>query len=235
VLEVDELTTRYGAVTALHAVSLRVHAGELVALVGPNGAGKTTLLNTVAGLLSPATGSVRFDGRDVAGRDPAALVKMGLALVPERRRIFRDLTVEENLKLAGITASRAERRQRLDEVRELFEVLNLKWTTSAGYLSGGEAQQLAVARALMSDPRLLLLDEPTLGLAPALITVIFELLGTLREQGRTILVVEQNARRALEMADRGYVVRTGRIIAEGSGADLARRADLFSTFVGVGE
>lgn len=234
-LEVDGLTTRYGAVTALHAVSLRVRAGEVVALVGPNGAGKTTLLNTVAGLLRPATGSVRFEGADVSGKDPAALVKRGLVLVPERRRIFRDLTVEENLKLAAVTVKKSERRQRLEEMRGLFSVLGSKWTTSAGYLSGGEAQQLAVARALMSDPRLLLLDEPTLGLSPSLIDVVFDLLASFRDQGRTILVVEQNARRALELADRGYVLRTGRIVAEGPGSELAATADLFSAYVGAGE
>jgi branched-chain amino acid transport system ATP-binding protein len=235
VLEVDGLTTRYGAITALHAVSLRVDVGELVALVGPNGAGKTTLLNTVAGLLRPVAGSVRLNGDDVTGRDPATLVRAGVALVPERRRIFRDLTVEENLRLAGITAPKADRRRRLDEVRELFGVLAQRWTTSAGYLSGGEAQQLAVARALMSDPRLLLLDEPTLGLAPGLVDVIFDLLVQLRAQGRTVLVVEQSARRALELADRGYVLRTGRVVAEGPGGDLSERADLFAAFVGVGE
>jgi branched-chain amino acid transport system ATP-binding protein len=235
VLEVDGLTTRYGAITALHAVSLRVDVGEVVALVGPNGAGKTTLLNTVAGLLRPAGGTVRLDGDDVTGRDPAALVRAGVALVPERRRIFRDLTVEENLRLAGITASKADRRRRLDEVRDLFGVLAQRWSTSAGYLSGGEAQQLAVARALMSDPRLLLLDEPTLGLAPTLVDMIFDLLEQLRAQGRTVLVVEQSARRALQLADRGYVLRTGRVVAEGAGADLAERADLFAAFVGIGE
>ena len=234
-LRVNEITTKYGAITALHGVSLHVEPGELVALVGPNGAGKTTLLNTVAGLLRPATGSVELDGRNVTGRDPATLVDGGLALVPERRRIFRDLTVEENLRLAGITASKSERHQRLDEMRDLFAVLARKWHTSAGYLSGGEAQQLAVARALMSNPRMLLMDEPTLGLAPALIDVIFELLARLRDEGRTILVVEQNARRALELADRGYVLRTGRIVSEGRGADLAAQADLFAAFIGVGE
>jgi branched-chain amino acid transport system ATP-binding protein len=235
VLRVNEITTKYGAITALHGVSLNVQPGELVALVGPNGAGKTTLLNTVAGVLRPAAGSVELDGRNVTGRDPATLVNDGLALVPERRRIFRDLTVEENLRLAGITASKAERRERLDEMRDLFAVLERKWHTSAGYLSGGEAQQLAVARALMSDPRMLLMDEPTLGLAPALIDMIFELLARLRDEGRTILVVEQNARRALELADRGYVLRTGQIVREGSGADLAAQADLFAAFIGAGE
>jgi branched-chain amino acid transport system ATP-binding protein len=232
VLSIDSLTTRYGAVTALDAVSLEVRPGEIVALVGPNGAGKTTLLNTVAGLLRPAAGSVMLDGDDVTGREPAALVRRGLALVPEHRRIFRDLTVGENLELAGTTVARGERRNRLERSRELFPMLGSKWSTSAGYLSGGEAQQLAVARALMSDPKLLLLDEPTLGLAPTLVDVIFELLATLRGEGRTLLVVEQNARRALALADRGYVLRTGRIVATGSGAEMAATADLFATFLG---
>jgi branched-chain amino acid transport system ATP-binding protein len=232
VLSIDSLTTRYGAVTALDAVSLEVRPGEIVALVGPNGAGKTTLLNTVAGLLRPAGGSVTLDGDDVTGREPAALVRRGLALVPEHRRIFRDLTVGENLELAGTTVARGERRNRLERSRELFPMLGSKWSTSAGYLSGGEAQQLAVARALMSNPKLLLLDEPTLGLAPTLVDVIFELLATLRGEGRTLLVVEQNARRALALADRGYVLRTGRIVATGSGAEMAATADLFATFLG---
>jgi branched-chain amino acid transport system ATP-binding protein len=234
-LEVDAVTTRYGAITALHAVSLHVTEGEIVALVGPNGAGKTTLLNTVAGLLRPAHGRVRIGGIDVTGRDPATAVRAGVALVPERRRIFRDLTVAENLEIGGITVTKADRRARLDEVRSTFPMLAHKWSTSAGYLSGGEAQQLAIARALMSDPRLLLLDEPTLGLAPALIGVVFDLIASFRTQGRTVLVVEQNARRALQLADRGYVLRTGRMVADGPGRTLAEDADLFATFVGIGE
>ena len=232
-LEVDQITTRYGAITALRAASLEVHAGELVALVGPNGAGKTTLLNTVAGLLPPATGSVRFEGNDITGADPARLVRSGLALVPEHRRIFKDLTVEENLRLGGSTASANDRRERLQEAADLFPVLRTKWSTSAGYLSGGEAQQLAVARALMSNPRLLLLDEPTLGLAPTMVDVVFDLLQRLREQGRTLLVVEQNATRALQLADRGYLLRTGNIVASGTGAALAADTSLFDSFIGA--
>lgn len=231
-LELTSLTTRYGAVTALDAVSLRVEAGELVALVGPNGAGKTTLLNTVAGLLRPASGAVRFAGDEITGREPADLVRRGLALVPEHRRIFKDLTVEENLKLAGATVAPRLRRERIDEVGSLFKVLRAKWHTSAGYLSGGEAQQLAVARALMCDPKLLLLDEPTLGLAPALVDVIFDLLLRLRSEGRTMLVVEQNAKRALEIADRGYVLRSGRLAGEGAGAEMAANPELFEAFLG---
>ena len=232
-LEVDRITTRYGAITALHDASLEVRQGELVALVGPNGAGKTTLLNPVAGLLRPATGSVRFQGNDITGAEPARLVRAGLALVPEHRRIFKDLTVEENLRLGGSTASPHDRRVRLDEAAELFPVLRLKWTTSAGYLSGGEAQQLAVARALMSDPRLLLLDEPTLGLAPTMVDVVFDLLQRLRDQGRTLLVVEQNATRVLQLADRGYLLRTGNMIASGTGAELAADSHLFDSFIGI--
>jgi branched-chain amino acid transport system ATP-binding protein len=232
-LEVDRITTRYGAITALHDASLTVSAGELVASVGPNGAGKTTLLNTVAGLLRPATGSVRFEGNDISGAEPARLVRAGLALVPEHRRLFKDLTVDENLRLAGCTAKAHERRQRLEEAAELFPVLRLKWTTSAGYLSGGEAQQLAIARALMSNPRLLLLDEPTLGLAPTMVDVVFELLARLRDQGRTMLVVEQNAARVLRLADRAYLLRSGRVVTTGTGAELAADNSLFDSFIGT--
>jgi branched-chain amino acid transport system ATP-binding protein len=232
ILEVDRLTTRYGALTALHAVSLHVAVGELVALVGPNGAGKTTLLSSVVGLLRPANGSVRFEGTDITGADPAANVARGLALVPERRRIFKDLSVAENLRLAGATVPKSQRKARMEEMGDLFPVLRTKWDVSAGYLSGGQAQQLAVARALMCEPKLLLLDEPCLGLAPTMVDVIFELLDQLRSQGRTILVVEQQAQRVLSVADRGYVLRTGEIVAEGSGPELAGRSDLFDTYVG---
>jgi branched-chain amino acid transport system ATP-binding protein len=232
-LEIDRMTTRYGAITALHDASLHVDEGELVVLIGPNGAGKTTLLNTVAGLLRCAAGHVVFDGRDVTGEDPARLVRAGLALVPEHRRIFRDLTVAENLKLAGITIRSSERRARLEEMGDLFPALRSRWDTHAGYLSGGEAQQLAIGRALMSNPRLLLLDEPTLGLAPTMVDVIFELLDSLRVQGRTVLVVEQNATRALQLADRGYVLRTGHVVASGTGAELSVQTDLFEHFIGT--
>jgi branched-chain amino acid transport system ATP-binding protein len=191
------------------------------------------LLNTVAGLLRCTSGHVGFDGRDVTGADPARLVKAGLALVPEHRRIFRDLTVVENLKLAGITVRPADRRARMEEMGDLFPALRSRWDTPAGYLSGGEAQQLAIGRALMSNPRMLLLDEPTLGLAPALVDVIFELLDELRANGRTMLVVEQNATRALQLADRGYVLRTGRVVASGTGAELSARTDLFEHFIGT--
>jgi branched-chain amino acid transport system ATP-binding protein len=231
-LEVDGITTKYGALTALHGVSIAVDRGELVALVGPNGAGKTTLLSSIVGLLKPHSGTVRFDGHTINGRDPAALVAAGLALVPERRRIFKDLSVAENLKLAGTTAAKADRASRMDEMATLFPMLREKWDLSAGYLSGGQAQQLAVARALMSDPKVLLLDEPCLGLAPTMVDVIFELLQTLRSQGRTVLVVEQQAQRALGIADRAYVLRTGEIVAQGTGRELLADGDLFASYVG---
>ena len=233
-LEVGGLTTKYGAISALRDASLAVGSGEVVGLIGPNGAGKTTLLGSIAGLLAPASGTVTFDGTDVTGASPEKLLRSGLALVPEHRRIFTDLTVEENLRIGGITVKAERRAELLDEMAERFVVLRDKWSTSAGFLSGGEAQQLAIARALMSDPRLVMMDEPSLGLAPVLVDVVFALIESLRESGRTLLVVEQNATRMLDVADRGYVMRSGEVVAEGSGAELLERDDLFDTFVGGG-
>ena len=231
-LEVSRLTTRYGAISALRDADLHVGSGEVVGLIGPNGAGKTTLLGSIAGLLSPAAGSVTFEGADITARSPEKLLRLGVALVPEHRRIFGDLTVEENLKIGGITQSREERAELLHEMGQRFPVLREKGTVAAGYLSGGESQQLAIARALMSKPRLLMMDEPSLGLAPVLVDVVFELIEALRSQGRTLLVVEQNATRMLEVADRAYVLRSGEVVAEGTGAELRDRPDLFDTFVG---
>jgi branched-chain amino acid transport system ATP-binding protein len=233
-LAVSGLTTRYGAISALRGAELHVGSGEVVGLIGPNGAGKTTLLNTVAGLLGPSAGTVTFDGNDVTGHPPERLLRAGLALVPEHRRIFTDLTVAENLKIGGATVRAGEREALLQEMAEQFPVLERKWTTSAGFLSGGEAQQLAIARALMSKPRLLMMDEPSLGLAPVLVDVVFELIERLRQQGRTLLVVEQNATRMLEIADRAYVLRSGEVVGEGSGTELRERKDLFDAFVGSG-
>ncbi len=231
-LEIEAITTRYGSISAVREVSLSVGAGEVVGLIGPNGAGKTTLLGTVAGLLTPAAGRVRLEGREVTGWSPDRMLRAGVALVPEHRRIFVDLTVAENLLVGGVTLSSRDRHELLDEMAELFPVLRDKWTTRAGYLSGGEAQQLAIARALMSRPRIVLMDEPSLGLAPVLVDMVFGLIERLRAEGRTLLVVEQNARRMLQVADRAYVMRTGEISLGGAAPELAARDDLFDTFVG---
>ncbi len=231
-LEVTGLTTKYGAISALRDATLTVGSGEVVGLIGPNGAGKTTLLNSIAGLLRPSAGTIAFEGTDVTGHSPERLLRSGLALVPEHRRIFSDMTVEENLKIGGITQSAQHREQDLDEMSELFAVLRSKWNTAAGFLSGGEAQQLAIARALMARPRLLMMDEPSLGLAPILVDSVFELIDSLRKQGRTLLVVEQNATRMLEIADRAYVLRSGEIVAQGTGSELSEHEDLFGTFIG---
>lgn len=231
-LDVSGLTTTYGAIAALRKADLHVGSGEVVGLVGPNGAGKTTLLNTIAGLLEPDSGTVSFDGETITGAAPERLLRSGLALVPEHRRIFVDLTVQENLKIGGVTVAAAERAEVLDDVATRFPVLKDRWDTPAGYLSGGEAQQLAIGRALMSKPRLLMMDEPSLGLAPVLVDVVFDLIDSLRASGTTLLVVEQNATRMLAAADRAYVLRSGEIVASGTGEALAERDDLFDTFVG---
>ena len=231
-LEVAGLTTKYGAISALRDASLTVGAGEVVGLIGPNGAGKTTMLGSIAGLLPIDTGTITFDGADITSTAPDKILKAGLSLVPEHRRIFADMTVEENLKIGGVTRPSSERAEMLEEMADLFPVLRDKWETAAGYMSGGEAQQLAIARALMSKPKLVMMDEPSLGLAPILVDLVFELIDTLRSQGRTILVVEQNATRMLNAADRAYVLRSGEVVASGTGSELLGRSDLFDTFVG---
>ena len=231
-LEVAGMTTKYGDIAAVRDVSLTVGYGELVCLVGPNGAGKTTTLNTIVGLLRPFAGTIKFDGQEITRKEPDDLLRMGIALVPERRRIFADLSVLENLLVAGSILSRSVRQQRVEEMLTLFPILREKSQTSAGYLSGGQAQQLAIARALMTDPRLLLMDEPSLGLAPVMVDFVFNLLETLRTPQRGMLIVEQNARRALQVADRGYILRTGEMVDQGQGQELLTRTDLFKSYLG---
>ena len=231
-LEVESLTTRYGSISALRDVGLSVGSGEVVCLIGPNGAGKTTLLSTISGLLNPVSGSVKFENEEITSWAPDRILRSGLALVPEHRRIFGDLTVDENLLVGGVTVSSGRRFELKEEIISLFPVLGEKLSTEAGYLSGGEAQQLAIGRALMSEPKILLMDEPALGLAPVLAEVVFELISQLRQNGQTLLVVEQNARRILEVADRGYVMRSGRIVISGDSNELISRDDLFEAYIG---
>ncbi|MBC8257699.1 MAG: ABC transporter ATP-binding protein [SAR324 cluster bacterium] len=231
-LNVENLNTRYGSIRAIRRVGLTVKAGEIVCLIGPNGAGKTTLLATVAGLLNPVLGRVVFNAKDITGWSPDRVLRSGLSLVPEHRRIFGNFTVRENLLVGGVTQSPEHRENLLDEMLTLFPVLKEKLSTPAGYLSGGEAQQLAIGRALMSNPNMLLMDEPSLGLAPVLVDVVFDLILKLRDTGRTLLVVEQNAQRILDVADRAYVMRSGKIVVEGAASELAGREDLFDTYLG---
>ena len=231
-LEVESLTTRYGSISALRDVGLSVGSGEVVCLIGPNGAGKTTLLSTISGLLNPVSGSVKFENEEITSWAPDRILRSGLALVPEHRRIFGDLTVDENLLVGGVTISSGRRLELKEEIITLFPVLGEKLSTEAGYLSGGEAQQLAIGRALMSEPKILLMDAPALGLAPVLAEVVFELINQLRQNGQTLLVVEQNARRILEVADRGYVMRSGSIVISGDSNELISRDDLFETYIG---
>ena len=231
-LEVESLTTRYGSISALRDVGLSVGSGEVVCLIGPNGAGKTPLLATSSGLLNPVSGSVKFENEEITSWAPDRILRSGLALVPEHRRIFGDLTVDENLLVGGVTISSGRRLELKEEIITLFPVLGEKLSTEAGYLSGGEAQQLAIGRALMSEPKILLMDEPALGLAPVLAEVVFELINQLRQNGQTLLVVEQNARRILEVADRGYVMRSGSIVISGDSNELISRDDLFEAYIG---
>ena len=234
-LELNDVHARYGAITALRGVSINVSQGELGALLGVNGAGKSTTLGCIAGVLRPWQGGIAFEGGSIIGKSPEQIARLGISLVPEGRDIFPSLTVEENLRLGAFTRSeRTEYRRNLDEVYDLFPVLKERLQQPGATLSGGEQQQLAIARALMSSPRLLMLDEPSLGLAPTLVDQIFELIARLHQRGVTILLVEQNVDRTLEIVDRAYLMNTGLIESQGTALQLRSRADIESIYMGVG-
>jgi len=233
VLSVEGVHAGYGRVAVIRGIDLRVAEGELVTLIGANGAGKSTLLKVLIGLVPASGGTVRFLDRDITRVRPEQAVKAGLALVPEGRMLFGPMTVEENLELGAHTKDRAERDGALGRVFELFPVLEERRTQTAATLSGGEQQMLAVGRALMAGPRLLLLDEPSLGLAPKIIKEIFAALDKLKEEGMTILLVEQDARLALKHADRGYVMRTGSIALAGKAEDLLADDDVRLIYLGA--
>jgi branched-chain amino acid transport system ATP-binding protein len=233
-LELHEIHARYGAITALRGVSITVSQGELVALLGANGAGKSTTLGCIAGVMRPWQGSITFEGNALIGKPPEQIARMGISLVPEGRDIFPSLTVEENLRLgAYIRNEKGEYQRNLEEVYELFPVLKERIEQPGGTLSGGEQQQLAIARALMSKPRLLMLDEPSLGLAPALVDQIFELIANLHQRGVTILLVEQNVERSLEIVDRAYLMNTGLIESQGTSEQLRTHADIEGIYMGI--
>jgi branched-chain amino acid transport system ATP-binding protein len=235
-LRVRSLTAGYGSIEVLHGVSLHVDPGEIVTIVGANGAGKSTLLNAVAGVVRPTEGGVAFESRGITASDPEAVVAAGCVLVPEGRQIFPDLSVHDNLLLGGYLRWRREgRRAAAAEIRgicELFPVLADRREQRAGTLSGGEQQMVALGRALMARPRLLMMDEPSIGLAPLVVKEIFAVISRLRGRGTTILLVEQNARAALAIADRGYVMETGRIMLEGTAQELMANHDVRRAYLG---
>jgi branched-chain amino acid transport system ATP-binding protein len=234
-LAVEGLLVRYGPIVAVREVSLRVGQGEIVALLGANGAGKSSFLNAVAGLVPSAGGRVRFRGEEIQRLAPERIVKRGLSLTPEGRRVFPRLTVADNLRLGAVPQSdRASVTAARERVFELFPILSERSGQVAGTLSGGQQQMLAIGRSLMAGPKLLLLDEPSLGLAPILVDQIFGLLARLREQGTTILLVEQNVHRALELADRAYVLAGGEIEREGPAAELRASAEIERAYLGIG-
>ena len=233
-LTLEDLEVYYGEIHALKRVSLEVRDREIVALLGNNGAGKTTTLKTVSGLLAPRRGRVSFEGRPLTGVAPHEIVARGIAHVPEGRRIFNRLTVRENLLMGAYLRADGGIATDLERVFALFPRLHERLTQVAGTLSGGEQQMLAIGRALMARPKVLLLDEPSMGLAPVLVEQIFETIAEVNRQGTTILLVEQNAAMALSIATRGYVLETGRIVLEGTGAELLANPHTRKAFLGVG-
>lgn len=219
-LKVEGINVYYGSIHAIKGVSFEVNQGEIVTLIGANGAGKSTTLNTIAGLLKPKSGSIEFEGKSIVGVPAHKIVNEGMALCPEGRRVFLQLTVEENLQMGAYTRPGSEIADSLEDVYERFPRLKERYKQIAGTLSGGEQQMLAMGRALMSKPKLMMLDEPSMGLAPILVEQIFDIIVEMNKRGTTILLVEQNAQMALSIANRGYVLETGRVVSAGSGADL---------------
>ncbi|MBQ8537945.1 MAG: ABC transporter ATP-binding protein [Clostridia bacterium] len=231
-LKVEDINVYYGAIHAIKGISFEVHEDEIVTLIGANGAGKSTTLNTIAGLLKPRSGHITFDGKDLGSTPASKVVSQGMALCPEGRRIFQQMTVRENLEMGGYTRPAGEIAASLDDVFTRFPRLKEREKQIAGTLSGGEQQMLAMGRALMSKPKLLMLDEPSMGLAPILVEQIFDIIKELHAAGTTILLVEQNAQMALSVADRAYVLETGRISMEGKASDLLVNDDVRKAYLG---
>lgn len=234
-LRAVSLTAGYGSVTVLRNVSIHIEAGEIVTIIGANGAGKTTLLKTLAGIIKPVSGTVTYSKEEITGSAPELLAGKGLVLVPEGRHLFNDMTVLENLQM-GTEVHRGKKRQdtrsRLDSVFHLFPRLKERQNQAAGTLSGGEQQMAALGRALMADPKLIMLDEPSMGLAPLLVRDIMKAVDAMRREGKTVLLIEQNAKAALRIADRGYVLETGMVVMEGTPSELLNDADTRRAYLG---
>ena len=231
-LSVKDLHVSYGAIKAVRGISFDINEGEIVTLIGANGAGKSTTLNTISGLIKPESGAIELEGQSLVGLKAHRIVERGLALCPEGRRVFTQMTVAENLEMGGYTRTDAENRETLEKVYAHFPRLKERRSQVAGTLSGGEQQMLAMGRALMSRPRLLMLDEPSMGLAPILVQEIFEIIKQLNEAGTTILLVEQNANMALKVADRAYVLEIGQVKKTGTGAELLVDDDVRKAYLG---
>jgi branched-chain amino acid transport system ATP-binding protein len=233
-LELEDINSYYGHIHALQGISLRVEEGEIVTLIGANGAGKSTTLRTISGLIKPRSGSVRLEGRDISGMSPHKIVEFGVGHVPEGRGIFPRLTVRENLEMGAYSVNDLDEvARRMETVFELFPRLEERLTQKGGTLSGGEQQMLATARGLMLKPRILLMDEPSMGLAPVLVEAIFDVIRSLNKQGTTILLVEQNALMALSVAHRGYVLQTGRIVVNDTAENLKKNEMVRAAYLGV--
>lgn len=233
ILSLENLETRYGQIYALKGINMEVRKGEIVALLGANGAGKSTTLKTISNLVSACSGAVKFMGLDITKVEPHKIVEMGVIHVPEGRRIFKELTVLENLELGSFTLrDDKERKKRIEHAFELFPVLKERQKQMGGLLSGGEQQMLAIGRALMVNPKVLLLDEPSMGLAPIIIQGIMNIIKTINEEGTTILLVEQNAKVALKLAHRGYVLETGKIVMDGDASVLSKDESIVKAYLG---
>jgi branched-chain amino acid transport system ATP-binding protein len=233
VLALKDIETRYGQIYALRGISFEVKEGEIVALLGANGAGKSTTLKTISSLVPASSGTVEFMGKDITYDQPHAIVEKGVIHVPEGRMIFKELTVRENLELGSFTLKdNVERNRRIEHVFDIFPVLKERHKQMGGFLSGGEQQMLAIGRALMTEPKVLMLDEPSMGLAPILVQIIMDIIKQINDGGTTVLLVEQNAKAALKLADRGYVLETGEIVMDGDAEVLSKDESIVKAYLG---